>query len=370
MRVGARQRLHYRDVHRSAGRVHHTSVRYALLLTLLVGCAAPVLEDPVREPAPGDVQVVWTGDTLLADAALPLLTDNGYGHPFEYVQELLAGDITIGNAEGPITTLFEPYNEGQTWSYNALPEAAQALADAGFDAVSVANNHLFDRGPDGMRDTLGHLDDAGVLAFGGGETLSDALRPFVFENGSGPVAVFGFGRSSSWVPAAGDGPGQALLNGANAVAAQEVADAAGAVWTVAYVHWGQNYSDVTGQQRTQAEMLVAAGFDLIIGHGPHNQQPVAHVDGVPVLFSLGNFAFGTPGRWDDEFPGFGLVATTVFGTDGLDEISLRCIVTDNAVVAFQPVPCNEDEAAAVLGALGDVLVLGDRATVTPRGLAP
>ena len=85
-----------------------------------------------------------------------------------------------------------------------------------------------------------------------------------------------------------------------------------------------------------------------------------------MLWSLGNLTFGTPGRWDEQFPGYGLVASTRFGADGLDRIELRCIVTDNSLVSFQPTPCPADEASEVLGALGDeVDVEGEVGIVLP-----
>ncbi|MCO4770223.1 MAG: CapA family protein [Deltaproteobacteria bacterium] len=311
------------------------------------------------ESGPGCVTATWAGDILLADAAFNTLQTNGYGHPFEHVGELLSGDVVIGNAEGPITERTEQANEGQQWHYNALPAAADALAAVGFDALSIANNHLHDRGPQGIEDTLFHLDAVEVVAFGGGLSRDDALVPFVFDAPVGLVAVFGFGKSSNWVPAAGDAQaGMLVLNSTNASAARAVADELGADYVVAFPHWGSNYSNVSGQQRGHAELLIDAGFDLIVGHGPHNQQGVEYVDGVPVLWSLGNFAFGTPGRWDEAFPGYGLVATTVFEGGGLERVELHCIVTDNDVVAFQPIPCEEAEAVSVLEALGDVQVEG------------
>lgn len=311
-------------------------------------------------PPEGSLSVAWAGDILLADAALGALEANGYAHPFEFVAPLLEADLAIGNAEGPITELEVQHNPDQQWHYNALPAAAQALADVGFDALSLANNHLNDRGPDGIADTLSNLDDVGVAPFGGGMDWSEALAPFLFDAPFGTVAVFGFGRSTSAVPSAGpDQPGQLLVTESNVGAAVDLADELGAAFAIAFVHWGSNYSNVSSQQRSQAQRLVDAGFDLVVGHGPHNEQGVELVDGVPVLWSLGNFTFGTPGRWDAEFPGYGLVAHTLFEGPDLDRIELRCIRTDNSVVFFQPEPCEADEAVEVLTALGDDVLVSD-----------
>ncbi len=86
-----------------------------------------------------------------------------------------------------------------------------------------------------------------------------------------------------------------------------------------------------------------------------------------MLYSLGNFVFGTPGRFTDHFPGYGLIATTHLDGGGVDSIELRCILTDNDRVAFQPRVCPAAEAAAVLGGLHPAIVVtGDVARLTLR----
>jgi hypothetical protein len=69
------------------------------------------------------------------------------------------------------------------------------------------------------------------------------------------------------------------------------------------------------------------------------------------VYSIGNFAFGTPSRWKEEYPGVGLVVTTVLGPAGLRELRVECIQTDNAVVAFQPRPCEPIIARPLLESL-------------------
>jgi hypothetical protein len=84
-------------------------------------------------------------------------------------------------------------------------------------------------------------------------------------------------------------------------------------------------------------------------------------------FSLGNLAFATPGRFDDfGVPGYGLVARAYFGPGGLEAIELRCILTDNEVVRFQPRPCAAREASWVLGRLGDGVALRGEVGVLVR----
>ena len=100
-----------------------------------------------------------------------------------------------------------------------------------------------------------------------------------------------------------------------------------------------------------------AGYDLVIGHGPHVVQPVEVIDGVPVLYSLGNFVFGTSGRFTERFPGYGLVATVRLEGGSIGAVEPRCILTDNERIAFQPRPCPETEAVTVLASLHPSLEL-------------
>lgn len=302
---------------------------------------------------PVDFDVVWTGDILLADRALPALEAEGYLYPFEHLWELSSADYLIGNLEGPITTIETPHNPNQTWSYNALPAAAGALAEFGFDAMSLANNHLMDRGPQGVADTRSYLLDEGIEPFGAGSDAEEASVPLLFTTPFGVVAVVGMSETGTYVPQAGPGStGSHTFSPARIQDSRTKAVSAGADYVIAFVHWGNNYDTVESIQQTRAQLFADAGFDLVIGHGAHVPQEVDIIDGMVVLYSLGNFTFGTEGRFDSSYPGYGLVARTVLGLSGIESIELQCILTDNDRVHYQPAPCPQDEAEEVLSQLG------------------
>ncbi|MFN0070900.1 MAG: CapA family protein, partial [Chloroflexota bacterium] len=155
-----------------------TTIGLAILLALSASPAhsdSPGRLGQSRGAKPGQpFHIVWVGDILLGDAAESRLRAQGYSFPFQHLRAELAADFTIGNAEGPITTLKTKYFPDQQWSYNAQPAAAEALAQAGFRGLSLANNHAFDRGPDGLIDTLEHLRRVGIQPFGAGRDLDEA----------------------------------------------------------------------------------------------------------------------------------------------------------------------------------------------------
>jgi poly-gamma-glutamate synthesis protein (capsule biosynthesis protein) len=318
------------------------------------------------EAAGDPYRIIWVGDILLGDSAQPELEQHGYALPFQHTGSLLDGDAVIGNAEGPITARTTPYRAEARWSYNADPRAATALADVGFRALSLANNHALDRGPDGLADTLSELRAAGIEPFGAGPDIEQAAAPLLIDTPHGRIGVVGLGPTGPNSPPAG--PGQAGIARADTEAVYRGADlarAAGARWLVAYLHWGGNYAKVNARQRRLAADFAQAGYDLAVGHGPHSLQPVDIVNGMPVLYSVGNFAFGSRGRFSRNFPGYGLVVATSFGPDGLEAIELACIATDYRVVGFQPRPCIENEAVQAFDGLGPHVVRNESGAVIP-----
>lgn len=302
--------------------------------------------------------ILWAGDTLLADAAQPLLDAHGYQWPFEHLVPLLDAEYAILNAEGPITHRSTPYDPAQRWSYNAHPLAAAALAEVGFDALGFSNNHTMDRGAEGITDTIRYAEAAGMAVFGAGTTRIAAEQPLLIDTPYGRVGVVALGLD--WGAdriATATHPGTVAFSVAAIQRGHTIAVQGGAQWVVAYVHWGQNYDVVRPQEQAWAQTFVDAGYDMVIGHGAHVVQPIALIDGVPVVYSLGNFVFGTAGRFTDLFPGYGLIVTAALDEGGFYEMRLRCIQTDNDVVAFQPRPCTIPQAEAVFGALHPAIKL-------------
>jgi poly-gamma-glutamate synthesis protein (capsule biosynthesis protein) len=201
-------------------------------------------------------------------------------------------------------------------------------------------------------DTIEHLQRVGIEHFGAGLNLDDAARPLLIATPHGTVGVLGFSQGGQHRPPAG--PGQFGILQIDELALSEYRQRAldaGASWVVAYVHWGSNYTPIRSIQRRAAAVFAEAGYDLVIGHHPHVVQPIERIGKMPVVYSLGNFVFGSRGRFKPEFPGYGLVAKSIIDEAGMT-LELSCIVTDNKVVKYQPRPCTESEAKPVIEGLG------------------
>src|SRR6184192_4688695 len=148
--------------------------------------------DTLRLCAVGDLNL----DRRVVGAGL-LQGDTLY--PFRPLLESLRGaDITFGNLESPIVDDATPVPDSGG-VFAAPPLAALALARAGFDIVSTANNHAWDGGEGTLQETMRQLTRAGVLFVGSGFGRDMAEQPVIVRRGNWRVAFFAITRA--WNPA-------------------------------------------------------------------------------------------------------------------------------------------------------------------------
>lgn len=301
----------------------------------------------------------FLGDTMIGDGALPLTTARGYDAPMAEVEPLVDGTFVIANAEAPISVQIVPANPGKAYSYNSDPRAAAALRRIGVDALGLGNNHSMDMGLPGLQDTMKFAAVNNLLSFGAGENLAQAERPLLVRSKLGVVGIVALGENfGKATKAATANPGTVVLSPETIQRGIDLARAAGADWVVAYVHWGDNYEDTNAQQRYWAKMLADAGYDLVVGTGPHISGPIEFIGHVPVAYSIGNFVFGAPGRFDSfGKEGVGLALSAELSRDAPASLSVRCIVTDNSVVDFVPRPCSEAQTLLIMPKINPNLVV-------------
>jgi poly-gamma-glutamate capsule biosynthesis protein CapA/YwtB (metallophosphatase superfamily) len=213
-------------------------------------------------------------------------------------ERLSSADITVGNLESTLSTDGEPTQGGD--SFGGSPALLGPLRRAGFDALSLANNHTGDYGSNALVDTVRAFDGSRIASFGAGSGLAEASRPTIIERAGLRFAFVGFNAIGE-TPRAEPGTPGALsvrmpprtgpLAPADLDHVASVVRRAGRAADVV-PHWGTQYTHAPEPiQRTVARRLVDAGADLVVGGHPHWVQTAERVKGVPVLHSLGNFVF-------------------------------------------------------------------------------
>ncbi|HMB24764.1 MAG TPA: CapA family protein [Anaerolineales bacterium] len=271
----------------------------AFLLLILSGCQA--------RPAPS-VTLALLGDVMLGRDVHPTPETFAYLQP-----SLTSADLALANLESPLTG--EPVETGSAYALCAPPANVKYLADAGFDLLSLANNHRLDCGTKGLRETQTTLTNAG-LGFIGPE-----LEP-VYRSVNGiQLAFLAFDATDRFDLEA-------------AAKAVQSAQETGAIIVVS-IHWGAEYQSgaATGQEQI-AERLAEAGASLIWGHHPHVLQPAEwiHDRKTLVLYSLGNALFDQYGLDNTKQSALVLVTLGPQGVEKFEVIPFVINVPNSRIV--------------------------------------
>ncbi|HYG81456.1 MAG TPA: CapA family protein, partial [Pyrinomonadaceae bacterium] len=137
------------------------------------------------------VELVAVGDILLDRGVARRIEREGTGRLFAGVEDALAGaDVTFGNLENPVAARCQ--RSRKKISFQARPGAADALPGAGFDLLSLANNHTLDCGKGGLLETIDHLKARGMRWAGAGPTLAAAEAPTILSVKGIKIAFVGF----------------------------------------------------------------------------------------------------------------------------------------------------------------------------------
>lgn len=245
---------------------------------------------PTPTPPPA-VTIAFAGDVHGEPPIENVLAEGD--NPLESVAALLgAADIAVVNLETAIGT--SGVAADKTYTFQADPSLADALASAGVDVVNLANNHGLDFGHDAAEETVALVGEAGMRAVGYGADAEEAYTPALFDVDGRTVAVLGITRvlpSRGW-EAGADRAGMASAYDPEPAIAAVRAASAQADHVVVTIHWGrERMTCPDGEQVALARAFAAAGADAVVGHHPHVLQGVVDVDGTLVAHSLGNFVF-------------------------------------------------------------------------------
>lgn len=197
-------------------------------------------------------------------------------------------DIAFANLESIASTLGE--NVGSIYSFRAEPDTLKGLVYAGFDVVSVANNHAFDWGHGAFMDSQNYLDKLGIAHVGGGKDLVEARKPVIIERNGTKFAYLAYSEFASRNPVSGVpavAPLDLELMKEDVASAKNVADV-----IIVSLHWGTEYATTSGPaQKEIARALIDSGVLIVAGHHPHVIQEVEKYHGGLISYSLGNFIF-------------------------------------------------------------------------------
>ena len=321
------------------------SIAGLILLALLSWpqpTAAPAATDNAAQIPPlsaPDTTLFFAGDIMLGRHVAEKIHAAGNIHlPFEKIHaEILSADIAFANLESPFSD--QPTVKEDQFIFRAEPEHAPSLQRAGFDVLSMANNHILNQRNYGLEYTYRLLESLGIAPSGAG--LAGASQPLaVIEKND---RLFGF--LSYTYDANKNTPGLGNFNDLVALKNDILAlKGHNADVVIVSMHAGAEYTRKPNAGQIEfARAAVDAGADLVIGHHPHWIQIIEQYREKWIFYSLGNFVFDQ--AWSQETME-GLAVKINFTENVVSRIELIPVIIDDYST---PRWATAEEKTAILG---------------------
>ncbi|MDP4088127.1 MAG: CapA family protein [Bacillota bacterium] len=282
---------------------------------------------------------IGTDTKFNQSTSLPVVVqkhDNDLSYLFSNVSSIFKNDnITIANLETTFTNSSSrrDKNAEVQYSFKGDPELAKSLVLGSVEAVNVSNNHIYDFGDEGFKDTLDTLKAENVAYFGEGNQWVTEVNGVTF----GFLGYQGWSADSSFL--------KKLKNDITALKTK-------ASVVVVTFHWGveRSYTPNDVQQKL-AHYAVDCGADLIIGHHPHVVQGIEKYKDRFICYSLGNFCFGGNSNPSDKDT-FIFQADFKFQDKKLNSIGVKAIPCRISSVSsyndYRPTPMTGDNKSKLL----------------------
>lgn len=302
-----------------------------------------------------EIVVTFGGDVNFAQSRARPAPDRvvKYGHySLEHTTEFLRGEFTGDINFVNVETVVSPRDGsrlGKSFVFRSHPEQFRHLIDLGVNAFSLANNHAYDHGWQGLQDTLaffrGEDRPERPLLFGGVGHGGAATAPRIAEIGGVRVAFSAIGIGASVFAASDTATGMAIYdNPLHREAVLAGLRDAEADLRILSIHFGtENQVSLNwGQREFYRRAVEEAGVNLVLGHHPHvvravEAEPEA---GRAIFYSLGNLLF-VGGAVRDGLPvgeDYGLLGKAYFrvSSEGVQLTALEALPLRNVHLSPRP----------------------------------
>ena len=254
--------------------------------------ATPTEPTPAPSALPDTITLAFGGDVHFADYLAPLART---ADSLAALRSTIgAADLSMVNLETAITTRGTPVPK--EFHFRAPASALDAVAGAGIDVVTMANNHAVDYGATGLADTLAAKRAGPIPIVGVGADAAEAFAPATFSVGGVSVAVFGadqvFDVTLAQHSATSSRGGVASSSPVTALRTAVAAARTRYDLVVVYLHWGADYQSCPRAiDVSTAKALASAGADIIVGSHAHRVAGAGWLGTAYVDYGLGNFVW-------------------------------------------------------------------------------
>ena len=250
------------------------------------------------------MKVLFAGDFCPRNRVAKLIEEAKYQSVLSEVQYLTQAAVySIVNLECPVVEHEVTPIDKCGPNLKCSSKAITALKWAGFDAVTLANNHFLDYGDNGVTETLNALDKQGIGRMGGGKNLDEASRIFYIQVEGKKLAIINCCEHEFSI-ATGSSGGSNPLNIVRQYYAIREARR-NADYVVVIVHGGVELFWLPSKRMIETyRFFIDAGADAVVNHHQHCYSGYEVYNGKPIFYGLGNFCFDKPNsdyRWTSGY---------------------------------------------------------------------
>lgn len=279
-----------------------------------------------EEPEVETTKLVFAGDVLLTGYLLSQYDSKGIDGivSSDIVDEMKLADLTMVNEEFPFSTKGTAAQDKQ-FTFRIDPKRVNVFQELGIDIVTLANNHVLDYGQEALEETFDTLNDAQIDYVGAGNNLEEAKERKEYEINGKKIGILAASRvipTADWT--AGTSAGVFTTYDPTKLVEEIKMAKQSCDIVIVYVHWGVEKDEYPQDyQRELAQKYIDAGANIVIGAHPHVLQGIEYYNDKPIIYSLGNFVFGSQ------------ISQTVYLKVEIDE-------TDNVLLSVEA--CKTDES--------------------------
>ena len=242
------------------------------------------------------MKIVIAGDYCPKDRVAELIDSNRYENIFSDVTEIIAqADFRILNFECPIVNGECRPIEKNGPCLKTTKNSLKPIVDAGFNVVTLANNHFYDFGDKGITDTIDELDKLNIAHVGGGKNLNISSEILFLQKGGKKLAIINCCEhefSLATENTAGCNPLNPINEWYAIQKARNTAD-----YVIVIVHGGHEMCQLPSLRMKETyHFFIDSGADAVINHHQHCYSGFEKYKGKPIFYGLGNFCFDWDGK--------------------------------------------------------------------------
>ena len=316
--------------------------------------------------AANEISVLAVGDITISSRMTPLIEKKGAGVFFQGTTALIqSADIATASLNASISERGEP-RFGIEHHFRSAPGLGRAIANAGFDAVSLATPHIMDFGFEALEDTITELEWYNVKPIGAGTDTKAAKLPARVpinreETGSGQqVALLAYYRVNAFTRYTEDPIAYAVYSEMTEAVKQARTEAA---LVIVWLHWGKqgrSADEAIGRQRMFAHALIDAGADMVLCQQLHTFGGIELYENKPIVYSLSDFIYDTYDKQHSHI----VIPKATFNAGVLKSIELIPILTDPPKKSVRPGKPTEASETLEIGNQFPTILTGEAAIKT------